>query len=145
MFDVQAARVQGTDIEKYVLKKQSVTEAPVTVIYIDKPKKSNWRAKHEAFRQMVVAARQPAGSAPIVKTVDPNPDYVTCPSCDRRFNEESGKRHIPICKEKAAKKALERVSSSRGPLPGTKDKSEELKRRTAYKPPSPRKPRNPPK
>ncbi|KAJ3369034.1 Zinc finger C2HC domain-containing protein 1A [Kappamyces sp. JEL0680] len=138
VFDVRAARVAGTEMEKYVLKKAaSAAEEP------PKPKKSNWRAKHEAFRQMVIAARQPAGSAPLPLTVDPNPDYITCPCCDRRFNEESGKRHIPICKEKAAKKALERVST-RGPQSsgnGGKDKLEELKRRTAYKPPSPRKPR----
>jgi len=89
---------------------------------------------------MVIAARQPSGTVQMAP-VDPNPDYITCPCCERRFNEESGKRHIPICKEKAAKKALERPSASRGTAASSvvKDKMEELKRRTAYKPPSPRK------
>jgi len=106
---------------------------------------------------MVISARQPvtrnsSGSInlPAQPTFDPNPDYITCPCCERRFNEDSGKRHIPICKEKAAKKALERPSASRGRnslsahlssngngMP-VKDKMEELKRRTAYKPPTPR-------
>jgi endogenous inhibitor of DNA gyrase (YacG/DUF329 family) len=100
-------------------------------------KKSNWRAKHEAFRQMIRAAKS---DNPVQLEVDPNPDYVSCPSCQRRFQEESAKRHIPICKEKAAKKALERQTTSRGAISGTgKDKAEELRRRTAYKPPSPRK------
>jgi hypothetical protein len=88
---------------------------------------------------MVVSARQPAGSAPMIM-VDPNPEYITCPCCERRFNEESGKRHIPICKEKAHKKSMERVST-RGTSSQSagKDKMEELKRRTAYKPPTPKK------
>ncbi|KAJ2999332.1 Zinc finger C2HC domain-containing protein 1C [Globomyces sp. JEL0801] len=136
VFDVKAARVQGTELEKYALR--APKEEP------PKPK-SHWRAKHAAFRQMVIAARQPAGSKGAlanVPTIDPNPDYISCPSCDRRFNEDSGKRHIPICKEKAAKKAMEKVSHSRNNMnPSGKDKNEELKRRTAYKPPSPRKPK----
>lgn len=81
-----------------------------------------------------MAAKNPGVAPPT--TVDPNPDYVTCPACERRFNEESAKRHIPICKEKAAKKALEKSLTTKS---NTKDKAEELKRRTTYKPPSPRK------
>jgi hypothetical protein len=77
---------------------------------------------------MVAAAKNPkaAPAPPIV-----NPDYITCPTCDRRFNEESGKRHIPICREKAQKKAHLQTNNT--------VKGENLKRRTAYKPPSPRK------
>lgn len=91
---------------------------------------------------MVSSARQPNSGSKSDVYIDPNPDYVTCPSCDRRFNEESGKRHIPICKEKTAKKAMERQMTSRAPATAcSKDKLDELKRRTAYKPPSPRKPR----
>jgi hypothetical protein len=85
---------------------------------------------------MVLAAKNPDAPRPAV-TVDPNPDYITCPACERRFNEDAGKRHIPICKEKAAKKAM---IQSKGPLNSpAKDKSEVLKLRTMYKPPSPRK------
>ena len=27
-----------------------------------------------------------------------NPDYITCPHCDRRFNQQAGERHIAACK-----------------------------------------------
>jgi hypothetical protein len=85
---------------------------------------------------MVLAAKNPDAPRPSV-TVDPNPDYITCPACERRFNEDAGKRHIPICKEKAAKKAF---TMQKGLVNSpVKDKSEVLKRRTTYKPPSPRK------
>ena len=30
----------------------------------------------------------------------PNPDYVQCPHCERRFEQYSAERHIPFCKEK---------------------------------------------
>jgi hypothetical protein len=89
---------------------------------------------------MLLAAKLPKGSKPpaLSVNIDPNPDYITCPCCERRFNEESGKRHIPICKEKANKKALETKNGQKGKYP-KKDKAEELKRRIGYKPPSPRK------
>lgn len=96
---------------------------------------------------MVIAARQPHDkSNPHVNIPDPNPDYITCPCCDRRFAEEAAKRHMPICKEKAQKKALlerpggKRRGASAAALaaPPVKDKMEELKRRTAYKPPTPK-------
>ncbi|KAJ3309414.1 Zinc finger C2HC domain-containing protein 1C [Boothiomyces sp. JEL0838] len=133
VFDVKLARVQGTELEKYALKKKDQPEEP------PKPKKSNWRIKHDAFINMVISARQPKGSAP-PPPADPNPDYIQCPSCDRRFNEDSGKRHIPLCKERLAKKAMERPSFGKQTVGiNGKDKAEELKRRTAYKPPSPRK------
>ncbi|KAJ3269870.1 Zinc finger C2HC domain-containing protein 1C [Terramyces sp. JEL0728] len=133
VFDIKLSRVQGTELEKYALKKKDQHEEP------PKPKKSNWRIKHEAFMHMVISARQPKGSAPPLPA-DPNPDYVQCPTCDRRFNEDSGKRHIPLCKERVAKKAMERPSAGKPAAGlGGKDKAEELKRRTAYKPPSPRK------
>ena len=31
---------------------------------------------------------------------------ITCPHCNRNFNNESGKRHIPFCADKAKSKAL---------------------------------------
>jgi hypothetical protein len=84
---------------------------------------------------MLSGTKQPKGSSP-VKNVEPNPEYIKCPSCERRFNEESGKRHIPYCQEQKNKKAME--SKSQRAISG-KDKNEELKRRIGYKPPSPRK------
>ena len=31
----------------------------------------------------------------------PNPDYIQCPHCERRFQQETAERHIPFCKEKS--------------------------------------------
>ena len=31
---------------------------------------------------------------------EPNPDYVQCPHCGRRFEEFAAERHMPFCKEK---------------------------------------------
>nr|KAJ3423314.1 hypothetical protein HK105_006115 [Polyrhizophydium stewartii] len=137
VFDMSSARIKGTDLEKYASKGGRAGGRAGTST--DKPpKKSNWRAKHEAFVQMVRAAREPAGapgsSRAAAPAVDPNPDYVTCPTCNRRFNEDSGARHMPLCKEKHAQQAS-RISNSRGAQNGKEDM---LKRRTAYKPPPPK-------
>ena len=36
---------------------------------------------------------------PAYKPAEPNPDYVQCPYCKRRFQESAAERHIPFCKE----------------------------------------------
>lgn len=36
---------------------------------------------------------------PAHKPSEPNPDYVQCPYCKRRFQESAAERHIPFCKE----------------------------------------------
>ena len=46
----------------------------------------------------------------------PNPDYVQCPHCERRFEEFSAERHVPFCKEKhnrierKANKAMDKLN-----------------------------------
>ncbi|KAI8907859.1 hypothetical protein EDD86DRAFT_208313 [Gorgonomyces haynaldii] len=117
VFDVKKARVQGTDMEKYQGKQQE--QKP--------PKKNNWRAKHMAFIQLVRSARD-GTTLPSSQLVDPNPDYVTCPHCARRFNEAAAERHMPHCKEKATAQARNQSQSK-----------EALKKRISYKPPTPRK------
>lgn len=61
----------------------------------------------------------------------PNPDYVQCPYCARRFEEYSAERHIPFCKEKNNR--IERRSYQ-----GNKA-MEKLNKRIQYKPPKLRK------
>ena len=39
---------------------------------------------------------------PPLPTVE-DPSYVQCPCCLRKFNEQAGARHIPLCKGQAAK------------------------------------------
>ncbi len=42
---------------------------------------------------------------------EPDPDYVQCPHCERRFQESAAERHIPFCKEQ--KSRIERKPSSK--------------------------------
>ena len=39
-------------------------------------------------------------SIPLPRPSKPNPDYVQCPHCGRRFEEFAAERHMPFCKEK---------------------------------------------
>ncbi|XP_065844192.1 zinc finger C2HC domain-containing protein 1A-like [Oscarella lobularis] len=92
---------------------------------------SNWRKKHEDFIAAIRAGREVTralqSGAPLPPPPPPaeNPDYVQCPFCTRRFNEEAAKRHMPFCKEQQA-----RVR----PTP-KKNAKDVLDRRKQYKPP----------
>ncbi|XP_070533918.1 zinc finger C2HC domain-containing protein 1B-like isoform X2 [Ptychodera flava] len=119
VFNSTKQRVSGTEIT-------SVRKQP-------EPKqqsKNNWRAKHEEFLASLKAAR---GVSHAMKTGAPlppppkatiNPDYIQCPTCERRFNAGAAERHIPWCAEKAKR------------IPPN-SKAEQLKQRTQYKPPLP--------
>lgn len=43
------------------------------------------------------------GPVPSYQPSEPNPDYVQCPYCKRRFQESAAERHIPFCKEQNAR------------------------------------------
>lgn len=90
-------------------------------------KKVDWRKKHDNFMKSVRAAREideaiktgtlinqcivlnnhffPPSGAPVpsYQASEPNPDYVQCPYCKRRFQESAAERHIPFCKEQNAR------------------------------------------
>jgi hypothetical protein len=97
-------------------------------------KAGNWRQKHEEFVATIRAARavthalKTGGPLPPPPPPAENPDYVQCPYCQRRFNEEAAKRHIPFCKEQSTR--LRKVP--------TKDAVDKLARRTQYKAPLPK-------
>ncbi len=61
----------------------------------------------------------------------PNPDYVQCPYCKRRFQEHAAERHIPFCKEQSSRIDYRAQNGSTGPSA--------LNKRLKYKPPSIRK------
>lgn len=68
-----------------------------------------WKQQSEMFRaQLRSAAEYAAAKAsggplpPPLPTVE-DPSYVQCPNCLRKFNEQAGNRHIPLCKGIAAK------------------------------------------
>lgn len=46
---------------------------------------------------------------PTFKSVpsEPDPSFVQCPHCSRRFNEQAAERHIPKCKSIIAKVCIQ--------------------------------------
>ncbi|KAI8615915.1 hypothetical protein BC830DRAFT_1120319 [Chytriomyces sp. MP71] len=105
VFDVAKARVRGTDLEQYAAHKKTL-DAPhngsrsngvADRAVQPAAKKKNWRVKHETFIRMVRANRDDGtGGGPPAPSL-PDPDYVQCEHCGRRFNEMAAERHIPIC------------------------------------------------
>ena len=49
---------------------------------------------------------------PPPKPSAPNPDYVQCPVCKRRFQEHAAERHIPFCKEQSSRIERKNISTS---------------------------------
>jgi uncharacterized Zn finger protein (UPF0148 family) len=78
---------------------------------------ADWRKQSEAFRAAIRAARKVSMAEkksketgiPLHKLLPQQAaapsndaayaDYVTCPTCGRRFNQTAGARHIPKCKD----------------------------------------------
>ena len=95
---------------------------------------------------MVRANRGPANggndgsSVPFIS--EPDPDYVQCEHCNRRFNETAAERHIPICAASKHRSLLRHGSSSnlgsKNSLGGSPGHDESLKKRLQFKPPPPR-------
>lgn len=93
---------QGTEAEVYVKKSTRAPSKPEP----QSPKKANWRRKHEEFIQAIRSAKQmqqhlaKGGKLSDLPPPPPseNPDYVQCPTCNRRFNQAAAERHIPKCK-----------------------------------------------
>ncbi|KAJ3413221.1 hypothetical protein HDV05_008281 [Chytridiales sp. JEL 0842] len=153
VFDTTKARVKGTELEQYALKKtfegsngsgakgkNTHENTPI------KPKKANWRVKHENFIRMVRANRGPANGEkgdfqPVIS--EPDPDYVLCEHCNRRFNETAAERHIPICAQTKHRSMLKHpargggagVSLGSGSGAGA---DEALRKRMSFKPPPPK-------
>ncbi|XP_073487949.1 zinc finger C2HC domain-containing protein 1A isoform X1 [Aquarana catesbeiana] len=99
-FDSSRQRAEGTEIS--VVKPVKPRPEP--------PKKaSNWRRKHEDFIATIRAAKgldkiiKEGGELPPPPPPSYDPDYVQCPYCQRRFNENAADRHIGFCKEQAAR------------------------------------------
>ncbi|XP_075069791.1 zinc finger C2HC domain-containing protein 1A isoform X2 [Mixophyes fleayi] len=100
VFDSSRQRAEGTEIS--VVKPIKPRPEP--------PKKqSNWRRKHEDFIATIRAAKglgqiiKEGGELPPPPPPSYDPDYVQCPYCQRRFNENAADRHIGFCKEQAAR------------------------------------------
>ena len=82
-------------------------EAPLPTLKSNKT--GNWRQKHEEFVTTFRAAREvtralkTGGPLPPPPPPAENPDYVQCPYCQRRFNEDAAKRHMPFCKDQSTR------------------------------------------
>ncbi|XP_068382126.1 zinc finger C2HC domain-containing protein 1A isoform X2 [Eschrichtius robustus] len=131
-FDSSRQRAEGTDIP---------TVKPLKPRPEPPKKPSNWRRKHEEFIATIRAAKglgqalKEGGKLPPPPPPSYDPDYIQCPYCQRRFNENAADRHINFCKEQAAR------ISNKGKFPtDTKGKSTS---RTQYKAPALKKSNSP--
>ena len=85
---------------------------------------TEWKMQSERFRANMRAARMAgADEAGYQEAMKIASDYeqkqlVPCPHCERTFNEEAAKRHIPICGNKARMNQLKNGP----PKPGAKKK-----------------------
>uniref|UniRef100_A0A8C6QFL5 Zinc finger C2HC domain-containing protein 1A n=1 Tax=Nannospalax galili TaxID=1026970 RepID=A0A8C6QFL5_NANGA len=99
-FDSSRQRAEGTDIP---------TVKPLKPRPEPPKKPSNWRRKHEEFIATIRAAKgldqalKEGGKLPPPPPPSYDPDYIQCPYCQRRFNENAADRHINFCKEQAAR------------------------------------------
>lgn len=116
-------------------KQTGVTEHLLCVssCQAEPPKKpSNWRKKHDDFIATIRAAKaatqimKDGGPLPPPPPPTYDPDYVQCPYCQRRFNENAADRHIKFCQEQAA----------RMPNKGKIGDVKKTPARTQYKPPA---------
>lgn len=97
VFDPTKQRVRGTGAEQYLRKGKAPT--------VTHMKKTNWRQKHEDFINSIRAAKEMkahlAKGGKLSDLPPPPPsdysDYVQCPHCSRRFNQQAAERHIPKC------------------------------------------------
>ncbi|XP_018609670.1 zinc finger C2HC domain-containing protein 1A isoform X2 [Scleropages formosus] len=144
VFDSSRQRAEGTDISTLKPLKPKLNST-FSTSKSDKPeppkKQSNWRRKHEEFIATIRAAK---GLSQVMKDGGPlppppppsfDPDYIQCPYCQRRFNENAAERHIKFCKEQAAR------IPNKGKVAG--DTKGKPPARTQYKPPPVKKTNSP--
>ncbi|XP_038618286.1 zinc finger C2HC domain-containing protein 1B [Tachyglossus aculeatus] len=102
-FNSLKQRLQGTDIPTLKKAPQS-KKHPV--------KKSTWRQQHEDFINAIQSAKQCSIAIKEGRPLPPppppsiNPDYIQCPHCMRRFNENAAGRHINFCKDQASRRVF---------------------------------------
>eukprot|EP00163_Fabomonas_tropica_P012404 TRINITY_DN23694_c0_g1_i1.p1 TRINITY_DN23694_c0_g1~~TRINITY_DN23694_c0_g1_i1.p1 ORF type:complete len:455 (-),score=81.32 TRINITY_DN23694_c0_g1_i1:133-1497(-) len=96
--DPSKMRTAGTE-----MKAVKSTASSAAAAAGSKGGKTNWRAKHAEFQKAMKAAREvgkalkTGGPLPEYEPSAPDPSYVQCPHCMRRFNETAAARHIPHC------------------------------------------------
>ncbi|XP_010737872.3 zinc finger C2HC domain-containing protein 1A isoform X1 [Larimichthys crocea] len=132
IFDSSRQRAEGTDIPTLKPIKPKSQSSSSTGKAEPPKKPSNWRKKHEDFIATIRAAKQvtqvmkDGGPLPPPPPPTYDPDYVQCPYCQRRFNENAADRHIKFCQEQAA----------RMPNKGKAGEAKKPPARTQFKPPA---------
>ncbi|XP_074043854.1 zinc finger C2HC domain-containing protein 1B isoform X2 [Macrotis lagotis] len=101
-FNSLKQRLQGTDI--VTVRKFPPAKVP--------QKKSNWRQQHEDFINTIRSAKLCTLAIKEGRPLPPpppptiNPDYIQCPYCKRRFNENAAARHINFCKDQTSRRVF---------------------------------------
>ncbi|KAM3592929.1 uncharacterized protein V6R79_001945 [Siganus canaliculatus] len=132
VFDSSRQRAEGTEISTLKPIKPKSQSSSSTVKAEPPKKPSSWRKKHEDFIATIRAAKsitqviKDGGPLPPPPPPTYDPDYVQCPYCQRRFNENAADRHIKFCQEQAA----------RMPNKGKQADTKKTPSRTQYKPPA---------
>ncbi|KAM8731459.1 zinc finger C2HC domain-containing protein 1A isoform 1-T1 [Acanthopagrus schlegelii] len=136
VFDSSRQRAEGTDIPTLKPIKPKSQSSSSSEKKAEPPKKpSNWRKKHEDFIATIRAAKvvsqviKDGGPLPPPPPPTYDPDYVQCPYCQRRFNENAADRHIKFCQEQHA----------RMPNKGKPGDTKKQPARTQFKPSTPAK------
>ncbi|ETV97741.1 hypothetical protein H310_09107 [Aphanomyces invadans] len=119
VFNMAAARLKGTDVEKMLQEKGISIKAATSAAAQTKTKndeaaakKADWKKKSSAFRDAIKGSRdyeqakKEGRELPPPKPAEIDPSLVQCAYCLRRFNEKAAERHIPHCKEKAERSAM---------------------------------------
>ena len=73
------------------------------VVYKILPRVYIYIATSWVCRMLYICHVTAGKTIPPPRPSEPNPDYVQCPHCERRFEEYAAERHIPFCKEKHAR------------------------------------------
>ncbi|XP_066103903.1 zinc finger C2HC domain-containing protein 1B [Saccopteryx bilineata] len=108
-FNSLKQRLQGTDIPTPRKAPQSKPQ-PV--------KKTNWRQQHEDFINAIRSAKQCTLAIKEGRPLPPppppsiNPDYIQCPYCMRRFNENAAGRHINFCKDQSSRRVFDAAQTA---------------------------------
>ncbi|KAM9331885.1 zinc finger C2HC domain-containing protein 1A [Pholidichthys leucotaenia] len=140
VFDSSRQRAEGTDISTLKPLKPKLQSSSATTKAEPPKKPFDWRKKHEDFIATIRAAKtltqamKDGGPLPPPPPPTYDPDYIQCPYCQRRFNENAADRHIKFCQEQAARMPNKNKLGDTKKPPG----------RTQYKPPAPVKKANPP-
>ncbi|XP_076824150.1 uncharacterized protein LOC143470124 [Clavelina lepadiformis] len=134
VFDSSKQRAFEITDRKAKSKKATFSAKPTT-----RGTHSNWRQKHEDFIKTVRAAREVTAAIKEGRELPPpppptiNPDYIQCPHCMRRFNENAAERHIKFCAEQQKRLVNKKNSpSNTNSLAATRSSA-----RQNYRPPPP--------